>query len=377
MNAPLFIAEDSALKALSFKISELTSNDFISLDTEFNRVKTCYPSFDLLQLHFSDTTYLVDPHALDLKELLIAINNTKATFLVFSCTEDLEVLTKASRDLGLLKLLPEKIVDLQVLLAFLNLSYMQGLQTALIEYTGISLSKEETLSDWSVRPLSDTQIEYAANDVLHLEKLYKAILSKSKKDDRRLRFFECEMENIKSRALSVVSPDDAYKSVSGAGTLSSAQLNVLKYLCSKRLELARTINVAANRIITGKALCALSRQKVLNPKIMLSCQVKYGAVKQFGEYVIKWHQEALEHTNDPVDLPYDCFLCDRQYANKIRELKYILKTAAKNAEIREELLTNKALCADYFYKLHYKKEPLVQSSWIKECIGSEIKLNHD
>lgn len=50
-------------------------------------------------------------------------------------------------------------------MSFLNLGYSVGLQGTLLKYLDIDLPKDQTLSDWSERPLSDRQIEYAANDV--------------------------------------------------------------------------------------------------------------------------------------------------------------------------------------------------------------------
>ncbi|MCU6218047.1 hypothetical protein KWI05_23415, partial [Enterobacter bugandensis] len=78
-----FIDEEQALHNLVTVIKSLTADDYIAIDTEFIRVRTYYPVFALLQLKCRDRIYIVDPKALCIKQLLEAINNTKAYILMF------------------------------------------------------------------------------------------------------------------------------------------------------------------------------------------------------------------------------------------------------------------------------------------------------
>src|SRR5574344_2123449 len=151
-------------KSLADIINSLTEHDFISIDTEFIRNKTYYPKLYILQLCIKGEVYIVDTLSkVDYKPFYEALVNTKATALVFSGREDFEIMRFECKKVCLDVFLPENCVDLQLLLAFLNISYSQGLQAAIKEQLDIELIKDQTLSDWSLRPLSDEQLDYAAN----------------------------------------------------------------------------------------------------------------------------------------------------------------------------------------------------------------------
>ena len=106
------VDEKTKLDLLIDSIRSLTDEDFISLDTEFVRINTLFPILGLLQLRFKNETYLVDPVALNIKDLVRTLTETKAAVLIFSGDEDLEILVKIARDNGFASLLPQKVYDL-------------------------------------------------------------------------------------------------------------------------------------------------------------------------------------------------------------------------------------------------------------------------
>ena len=62
-----------------------------------------------------------------------------------------------------------------------NFSAQIGYKDLVNKYFLISISKDETNSDWSKRPLKKNQIEYAANDVRYLIRIMKSQTIKLKK----------------------------------------------------------------------------------------------------------------------------------------------------------------------------------------------------
>jgi len=370
------VHEKEDFKSLANIINSLTEHNFISIDTEFIRNKTYYPKLYILQLCIKGEVYIVDTTSkVDYKPFYEALVNTKATALVFSGREDFEILRFECKKVCLDVFLPENCVDLQLLLAFLNISYSQGLQAAIKEQLDIELIKDQTLSDWSLRPLSDEQLDYAANDVLYLEQLYKKLLDRAEKNDPRLTYFKMEMKRfIKSIDVDLI-PETAYVNIAGAGALNVKQLNILKHLCMKRAEIALTKDEALNRIITTKALCKIAQCRKLNHKNLIDYGMKFGAIRAYGDDVIRWFSEAIKLSVDTgIKMPFDYFSCNKAYSGKFKELRHHLKKVACDIKICPEIICNKNLCNDYFYALSEKRAPIILSSWYKDVVG-EIDLD--
>lgn len=355
--------------------TSVKEGSFIAIDTEFTRVRTYYPILDLIQVCIDEVSYLLDPHAINVDDFIKAFVESKASFILFSAREDLEILSYKASVIGCSKLLPDNIIDIQLLQAFLNLSYMQGLQSSIKDRLGIDIPKAETMSDWSLRPLTKSQQEYAAQDVIYLKDLYEKVMSLADDDDVRLSYFKQETIRL-SKVYSTFDDEDTYYlTVSGAGALHKNELAMLKYLCKKRLVFAKRRNVALNRIITTKALCPISRLRKIDEKALLNANMKPGAVRQYGTMVIRWFNEAMEQIKSiKVEMPYDYFACDRDSSKLLKTLRHQLKVKAQDLKICEDLLGSKALCNDYFYSKENQQTPILETSWFKECVG-EIKLN--
>ena len=219
MHNIILVNTPDTLNSVTSLIDSLNESYCISLDTEFNRVTTFYPRLDIIQLCIQDKAYLIDVYAVDIKSLIVSLSSFKGKLLVFSGSEDLSILHREGQKLGLDKALCDNIIDVQLLMSFLNLGYSVGLQGTLLKYLDIDLPKDQTLSDWSERPLSDRQIEYAANDVFFLESLYKKLLSSVKSDDVRLSWFALEMKRFVKVLTKDTDKELLYTEVPGAGSL--------------------------------------------------------------------------------------------------------------------------------------------------------------
>jgi ribonuclease D len=139
----------------------------IGLDTEFHRTDTFLPRLALVQIGAGGDALLVDPLAeIDLSPLSALLAAPEHVCVAHSAGEDLEVLTSAALAL------PAELFDTQIAAAFAGLGAGVGYQRLVRELTGIELAKTETRSDWLRRPLSTRQLEYAAQDVVHLPALH-------------------------------------------------------------------------------------------------------------------------------------------------------------------------------------------------------------
>ena len=108
----------------------------------------------------------------DLSPLAELMGDESVTKVFHACSQDMEVI------LHTVGVLPRPIFDTQVAAAFLGerqqISYGALVQT----FCGVSLPKTESLTDWSRRPLTDKQIEYAIDDVKYLIVAYTEMMSR-------------------------------------------------------------------------------------------------------------------------------------------------------------------------------------------------------
>lgn len=152
----------------------------IGLDTEFIRERTYWPRLALVQMAIDGDILLIDTLAPGIPAALAPI---------LSDTSVLKVMHSASEDLVALKytcgVLPAPLFDTQIAAALAGTGSGMGYQKLVQEIAGVTLPKGETRSDWMRRPLSSTQLEYAADDVEYLFGLHDALEAKLAAQNRQ------------------------------------------------------------------------------------------------------------------------------------------------------------------------------------------------
>ncbi|MBI2396251.1 MAG: HRDC domain-containing protein [Xanthomonadales bacterium] len=172
-----WVADRSALNDTLAQLRELPR---LALDTEFERIRTYWPKLALVQAMLAGEAALIDPLAFDdLRELGAAIAGPAQTWLMHSPSEDLIALGP------LLPQAPAALIDTQVAAALAGLGSGLGYQKLVALVLGVDLAKTETRSDWMRRPLSEQQLAYAADDVVHLDALGDALLDRLEALGRR------------------------------------------------------------------------------------------------------------------------------------------------------------------------------------------------
>ena len=150
----------------------------IYIDTEFLRDKTYWPQLCLIQIKTARKIFLIDIIASDkmnfenLKEILI---EKKIVKVLHSCRQDLEVLMQQ------FGIFVKPIFDTQLAYYLLTEQDSLGYTSLVKKLLNINLSKDHQVSNWSRRPLSYKQLEYATNDVKYLPNLYTILNKKIRK----------------------------------------------------------------------------------------------------------------------------------------------------------------------------------------------------
>ncbi|HKI74917.1 MAG TPA: ribonuclease D [Pseudomonadales bacterium] len=243
-------------EGLAEVIRRLREVDVVAVDTEFARSHTYYPEVGLVQIYDGRECYLVDPLEIDdLTVLGDLLSDTSVIKVLHACSEDLEVFQYAVGKT------PVPAFDTQIASAALGLSFAVSYQSLVEHYLGLNIPKEETRSDWLQRPLSQSQLEYAALDVIHLLEVYHKQIE-ALDETGKTHWVAEECSSLGSEISITLDPDACYLKVKSAVRMTQEELNRLQVLCAWRERLARQQNVPRNRVVEEKALVAVTRADI-------------------------------------------------------------------------------------------------------------------
>tara|TARA_B100001758_G_scaffold247036_1_gene263656 strand:- start:812 stop:1639 length:828 start_codon:yes stop_codon:yes gene_type:complete len=157
-----------SLDDLSVLNQELIGRPYLGVDTEFRRTRKDNMKLALLQVNDEEEIYLIDTILIDDPgEHASFLFSESVTKIFHSCKEDLEAIYSWTKKEVV------NIHDTQIANSFLDGDYSIGYQSLVEQELGIILNKNETRSNWVRRPLTDSQLKYAALDVEYLIHLYK------------------------------------------------------------------------------------------------------------------------------------------------------------------------------------------------------------
>ncbi len=142
----------------------LASQESIGVDTEFLRERTFFPKLCLLQLSAAGQVWLVDTLRVgSLEPLMPALTAGHSRKLIHAARQDLEALYLTSKHVV------SPVFDTQIAAACIGLKPQVGYAELVKTLLDVTIPKGQTRTDWSMRPLTRAQLEYAADDVLHLQ----------------------------------------------------------------------------------------------------------------------------------------------------------------------------------------------------------------
>jgi ribonuclease D len=225
MNTP--IAEAIALHA---RLQSLATQSVIGIDTEFLRERTYYAQLCLLQLSGADDAFCVDmialetAHALDdatLAPLRQLMNEPRVCKVMHAARQDLEVLAPTCGSVS-------NVFDTQLAAALAGFAPQIGYAALVETLLQVKLHKSQTRTDWSRRPLSAAQIDYALDDVRHLLPVRELLLERLRTLGR-LAWFDEDALAAAAEPLQV-DPQQAWLRVKGLTDLDEPRLRLARSL---------------------------------------------------------------------------------------------------------------------------------------------------
>ncbi|MEM9750783.1 MAG: ribonuclease D [Pseudomonadota bacterium] len=247
----LIIRDTEALSALC---DRLRREPYITVDTEFLREKTYWPILCLIQAAGQEDQAIIDPLAegIDLAPLFELMADPAVLKVFHAARQDLEIF------FHLAGAVPAPIFDTQIAAMVCGFGESVGYETLVREIMGAQLDKSSRFTDWSKRPLTDKQLNYALSDVTHLRGIYER-LAKDLEDAGRAGWLTEEMAVLEARETYVTEPEDAWKRLK-LRNIKPKSLGTAIAVAAWREREAQTRDIPRGRVLKDDGIYELAQQ---------------------------------------------------------------------------------------------------------------------
>jgi len=233
---------------LAAACARLAAHPYVTVDTEFLRETTYYSKLCLIQMASPEEAILVDPLApgLDLAPFFALMTNPAVVKVFHSARQDVEIIWFMGH------VIPTPLFDTQVAAMVCGYGDSVSYEQLVSDLARARIDKTSRFTDWSRRPLTEQQVNYALGDVTHLRAVYEALraqLAASGRED----WLADEMAVLTSPATYDTNPDDAWLKLGGRLRKTRDAL-VLRDLAAWREREARSRDVPRSRILKDDAL---------------------------------------------------------------------------------------------------------------------------
>jgi ribonuclease D len=230
----------------------LESQPEIGLDTEFLRERTFFPKLCLLQLRAAGQIWCVDTLKVgSLDVLMPVLTAPNVRKLIHAARQDLEAVYLTT------KKVVSPVFDTQIAAACIGMKPQVGYAELVKTLLDVTIPKGQTRTDWSKRPLTPAQLEYAADDVLYLDAIAQELGQRLRKLKREHWVREDCLE-LEERRLYEPDPALAWERLRGIGQLPPEPRARAKAIAVWREKLARERDLPRAWILSDAAVFSIA-----------------------------------------------------------------------------------------------------------------------
>ncbi len=276
--------------------ADIAHDRVCAIDTEFVRESTYYPELALIQLASESRLACVDPLALDDLAPLAALLADASVIKVFhSPSQDLEILYQK------FGAVPAPVFDTQLAAAVLGYSHQVSYADLVRDVLGVSLDKKHTRANWTRRPLSADELDYAMDDVRYLLPLYAEMHARLDAGGR-LAWIEKDLAEFERAENYSVDFDQLWPRLKGVQKLKGEKLWIASELCRWREQVAQRQNRPRRWIVKDEALVEIARRKPdAAAELAQVPDLPDKTVKRYGDELLRIVRSAARI--DPQDYP--------------------------------------------------------------------------
>ena len=314
---------------------QIKGQPFVAVDTEFMRETTYWPKLCLIQAAAPNAEAVIDPLAegLDLAPFLELLRDPATVKVFHAARQDVEIFNK-------LGAMPTPMFDTQAAAMAAGFGDQVSYDSLVRQMLKKQVDKGSRFTDWSRRPLSSAQFDYALADVTHLARLYPKLRDRLEKEGR-LEWVAQEMAALTEPALYDTSPENAWKRLKPK-RFSAKYLAAFKAVAEWRERTAQDRDQPRGRIQKQEAIDELATQTPTDAEAfnrLRSVPKGFGASRMGGDLiaalnaVLKDPEAHAPEVERPAAQP-------PAPASVVELLKVLLKAKCENKGVAPKLIAN-------------------------------------
>ena len=365
----MYVTDDRDLPEL---IQKLEKCEILAVDTEFVREKTYFHRLGLIQIGGDDVCGAVDPISVKNLDPLLDLLKRRDKLKVFHAgKQDLEILFRLTGEVV------QPMFDTQVAASMIGWGAQISFAKIVKKVTGKTISKAETYTDWCRRPLRQSQIDYALDDVRYLMPVYHKLVKQLEKLNRT-EWVEMEHRELVDPAnFELPNPRKQYLKVKNFRTLKPKNLAVLGELAAWREEQAMKRDCLAKSIIRDEPLLEIARGLPASRKEMADIRGFHSReVSSSADEILQLIQKGLNVPEDQYPkIPETSHYSTGRGVEEL--LAAFVQIRSEEIKIEPHMLADRKMIHS-FVEFHEKKEDLQKHplfhGWRKGLIGEDLHL---
>lgn len=373
--ATRYVDTPSELQALC---QELAGADRIAIDTEFIRERSYAPKLELVQVATPEGLIAVIDYGKlggrDNDPFVGILTAPKILKVFHAADQDLEILLGATCE----RITP--VFDTQIAAGLVGFGAKQSYGALVESVLGFRLAKGESMTDWSMRPLSPAQLSYAMDDVRYLLAVYERLREVLSRKGRLEWAFQ-EAEGLQDQITATLGvrtdPRTCFMRVKGRGGLDAQQLAALRELAAWREFEAQRRDRPRGSVLKDELLVEIARRRPKHPNQLKNIRgILPRDLDRTGNELVAAVAKALamprsEYPTPEPSLPPP----DEQTLALTDLLQAVVHAVAAREEVAASMLaTNSELqrLADAFRRGESCRDLPVLSAWRGSLVGNDL-----
>ena len=353
---------------LASACDRLSNEVYLSVDTEFMREKTYYPRLCLIQISGKKEAIAVDTISpgIDLEPVFKLLNDPTIIKVFHACRQDMEIFFHLTNNT------PKPVFDTQIAAMVCGYGDAISYDKLVKQIVGIDIDKSSRFTDWSQRPLSNAQLNYALSDVTHLRKIYEQ-LKKQLRENGRETWLAEELDFVTSTNTYMIDPEKVWlrlKVRSGRPQF----LILVQAIAAFREREAQRRDVPRNRVLRDDVLLDIAARAPATPEELAkvrSISANFAASNS-GTQILKAISLAKQIPIDKAPKIERTERKNNQGTAVVELLKVLLKMKAEEHNVAQKLIAAtadlEAVAADGMADVAFLK------GWRREIFGNDALL---